>query len=205
MSAASQAKRAFRAYYREYSGSDFFDVDIWDGAMWTNLLHWEENHGGTPLSLDLASDLGEDDLQVRFRYAGPGWDWYAQVDDVSMTACSWYSVELSPDAQQSDAPGSDVVYSVQITNTGSTIDTFDLATSGNSWTTVLSDASVTLAAGASTTVDVTVSIPAGANDGDSDSVIVTATSQGNGTQSATAVLQTTAELPMLYLPAIFKP
>ncbi len=205
LSAASQANLDFRAYYREYSGSDFFDVDIWDGAMWTNLLHWEENHGGTPLSLDLASYLGEDDLQVRFRYAGPGWDWYAQVDDVSMTACSWYSVELSPDAQQSDAPGSDVVYSVQITNTGSTIDTFDLATSGNSWTTVLSDASVMLAAGASTTVDVTVSIPAGANDGDSDSVIVTATSQGNGTQSATAVLQTTAELPMLYLPAIFKP
>ena len=205
LSDASYASLDFRAYYREYSGSDFFDVDIWDGASWSNLLHWDETHSGTELSFDLASYIGQSDLQVRFRYAGPGWDWYAQVDDVSLQACAWYSVELSPDAQQSDSPGTDVVYPLQITNTGSTTDTFDLATSGNSWTTVLSDTSVNLGSGASTTVDVTVSIPAGANGGDSDIVTVTATSQGNGSQSATALLETTVADNGVYLPVILKP
>jgi hypothetical protein len=209
LSGATSASLDLRAYYDDLNIiTDFFDIDVWNGTSWTTELHWDEDHSATALSLDLSSYLGISDVLVRFRYAGDGYDWYAEVDDISLL-CTVYGVELSPDAQQSGAPGDDVAYSVQITNTGSSSDTFDLALGGNSWTTALSDSSVTLAAGTSTTVDVTVSIPSGANNGDNDVVTVTATSQANPSQSATVQLETTADVATssydVFLPAIFKP
>jgi len=85
--------------YQNLAGLDFLDVDITTdgGSNWTNLLSWNEDHPvgglfaapGEAVSLDLAAYLGEPNVQVRWHYYDPNtgdWDWYAQVDNVALTA-----------------------------------------------------------------------------------------------------------------------
>ncbi len=75
---------------------DYFDLDIStdNGGSWTNLLHWIDDHGaqgdlpGETVSVDLSAYAGQTVL-VRWRFYDllrEAWDWYAQVDDVSL-AC----------------------------------------------------------------------------------------------------------------------
>ncbi|MBE2199715.1 MAG: hypothetical protein IAE79_13960 [Anaerolinea sp.] len=121
-----------------------------------------------------------------------------------------FGVTLSGDMAASGEVGTTVTYTIQITNTGNVVDTFDLTATGGAWTTTLGSSSVTLAAGASVSVVVEVDIPAGAADGDSDAVTITATSQSDPGASDTLTLTTTAvvtEPPMsyIYLPFIIKP
>jgi len=82
-----------------------------------------------------------------------------------------------------------VIYSLRVTNTGNCADTFDLALSGNQWTT---DAPVTvgpLASGVGADVPVTVTVPLDAACGDGDAVTVGLTSQGDGTSTASSLLR----------------
>ena len=80
-------------------GADVLEVDITTdgGSNWTNLLSWNEDHPvgglfaapGEAVSIDLAAYLGEPEVQVRWHYYNPAsgdWDWYAQVDNVAVTA-----------------------------------------------------------------------------------------------------------------------
>jgi uncharacterized membrane protein len=116
-----------------------------------------------------------------------------------------YGVELDPDGAMTDLAGATVTYTLYITNTGNTADTFNLAATGNSWTTTLSDSSVSLNVGESTMVWVTVDIPTGGvADGDMDVATVTATSAGDSGVSASATLTTTAEVDgyFIYLPFV---
>jgi hypothetical protein len=118
-----------------------------------------------------------------------------------------YGVELDPDGAMTDLAGATVTYTLYITNTGNTADTFNLAATGNSWTTTLSDSSVSLNVGESTMVWVTVDIPTGGvADGDMDVATVTATSAGDSGVSASATLTTTAEVEgyFIYLPFVAK-
>ncbi len=82
----------YLANYQNYANEDFLDVDISTdgGATWTNILSWNEDHGGMralpgeAVSLDLAAYIGMSDLQLRWRYHDPevdDWEWYAQIDD----------------------------------------------------------------------------------------------------------------------------
>lgn len=103
-----------------------------------------------------------------------------------------YGVLLSPDTSETGLPGETVTHTVQITNTGSTTDTFDLAVSGETWATAL-PSSVTLAGGANTTVEVAVEIPISALGNEGDTAVLTATSQGDPNESDTAQLTTTAQ------------
>ncbi len=86
------------ANYQNYANLDFLDVDISvDGGAWTNVLRWNEDHGGlrsTPgeaVSLDLTGFLaGATSYQLRWHYYDPNtgdWDWYAQIDDVKAGGC----------------------------------------------------------------------------------------------------------------------
>jgi uncharacterized repeat protein (TIGR01451 family) len=113
--------------------------------------------------------------------------------DSAVTVPDVYGVTVAPptDAASGD-PGSAVTYTLVVTNTGNTVDTFTLSTSGDSWTTVVPASVGPLAAGASATVVVTVTVDGGAACGDSDGVTVTATSQGSGTESDSSTLTTSA-------------
>lgn len=95
----ASASLDYLANFRNYvEGADTLDVDITTdgGNSWTNLLSWSEDHGGfrsapgEAVSIDLGAYLGEPDVQVRWHYYNPNtggdWDWYAQVDNVSLTA-----------------------------------------------------------------------------------------------------------------------
>jgi uncharacterized membrane protein len=100
-----------------------------------------------------------------------------------------------------------VTYTLHVTNTGNTVDTFDLAVSGNTWPTTASAGTVTLNVGESTEVTVVVDIPSTAADGEMDSAAVTATSQSDTSATDVATLMTTAVSAgpsTLYLPVVIK-
>lgn len=91
---ASNSSLAFTANYRDLSstGGDLFEVDYSTdgGANWTNILSWNESHGGTSgppgedVSLDTSALDGLAGAQFRYHYydaVDTGWDWYIVVDD----------------------------------------------------------------------------------------------------------------------------
>ncbi|MHC4618927.1 MAG: DUF11 domain-containing protein, partial [Planctomycetota bacterium] len=112
---------------------------------------------------------------------------------LTTSANAVYGVTVAPPADSASGdPGTDVAYTLWVTNTGNCADTFTLSKSGETWTTVLPASVGPLAAGVSTTVAVTVTVDGGAACGDSDGVTVTATSQGGGTESDSSTLTTSA-------------
>ncbi len=93
---ATAASFNYLVNYQNFGALDFLDLDISTdgGATWTNLLSWNEDHGGfrsppgEAVAIDLNAYVGEEDVQLRWRYYDPNagdWDWYAQVDDASLS------------------------------------------------------------------------------------------------------------------------
>jgi hypothetical protein len=117
-----------------------------------------------------------------------------------------YSLMLSEGMSVSGEVGTSVVYEVRLTSTGNITAAYDLVAT-SAWSADLSDDTVFLDAGGSTTVYVTVDIPLNAIDGAVSAVILTATSQNNPGVSASVTLTTTAVVPMknIYLPFVRKP
>jgi cysteine-rich repeat protein len=83
--------------YQNLSNRDFLNLDlsIDGGSNWINMLSWNEDHPvgglnngtGESVSLDLTYYAGESDVKLRWHYFNPNssdWDWYAQIDDVSL-------------------------------------------------------------------------------------------------------------------------
>jgi uncharacterized membrane protein len=198
--------------------ADTFNLDVF-GSTWTT----------TPVSTSVSLDPGES-ASVTVDVGIPGNAGDGDTDTATITATSTgdttvsdsvdltttavvnavYGVSVSPDDAATGAPGSTVTYTVWITNEGNVADTFDLSLGSSVWTAVLSDATITLNAGAAGSVTVVVSIPANAADGDDDSVTVTAVSQSDASATDSATLTTTAEVigPVtytIYLPIILKP
>lgn len=91
------ASLTFTANYQNFANADFFQVGVSTdgGGSWTNLLSWNEDHGGfraTPgedVNLDIGSYAGQPSVMFRFHYFDPNegdWDLYVQVDDVVVNA-----------------------------------------------------------------------------------------------------------------------
>jgi len=110
---------------------------------------------------------------------------------VQMTVVRYEPVLTPTVASMSGDPDTTVVYTLTLTNNGTTTDTFDLVATGNVWTTTVPATVGPLAAGTSTDLPVEVEIPFNAHSGDQDIATVTVTSQSDPEQSASSTLTTT--------------
>lgn len=99
---AKSASVTYQVDYQNFGDLDFLDLDIStdNGATWTNLLSWNEDHppgglfvvAGETATVDLSAYVGYDKVKLRWRYYDPNtgdWDWYAQVDDVGLSCDTW--------------------------------------------------------------------------------------------------------------------
>ncbi len=91
-------------------GSSRLDVEISvdGGSTWTVLQTFSANTSdqgpGTPVNISLATYDGQN-AQLGFRYVSPGWNWWAQVDQIVVSGTpDWLS--LSPDNGTVAASGS---------------------------------------------------------------------------------------------------
>jgi hypothetical protein len=114
-------------------------------------------------------------------------------------------VEIAPPtAAGSGYPGSVVIYTLTVTNTGDYSDTVTLTARGV-WTPTLSTYSVAwLGPGLSESVTVTVVIPLTATHGASDMAVVTATSTISSTMSRVSQVMTTVRWHTIYLPLVMR-
>lgn len=115
-----------------------------------------------------------------------------------------FGVALEPlvDAKAGN-PGENLTYTLQVTNTGTTTDTFDVTVGGHTWPTTATTPAGPLAAGASANVTVTVHIPTNAGRGETDTATITITSRGDDSKQASVTLVTTTKHAM-FLPLIVK-
>ncbi len=98
----------FVVSYR-HLGSSRLDIDVAaDGGAWSTIQSYTADLSpqgpGEPQSLPL-DDFSGQAAQVRFRYVAPGWDWWAQVDQIEISGeVDW--LEVSPDAGNVSEAGS---------------------------------------------------------------------------------------------------
>jgi carboxypeptidase T len=110
-----------------------------------------------------------------------------------VTTASFHGLVMTPSSSAGTAdPGAQVTHTLRVTNTGNLTDTFDVAVSGNAWATSAASRVGPLAASVSAPVNVVVTVPASALAGTKDAARITLTSRGDPSQSAGAVLTTTA-------------
>ncbi len=114
------------------------------------------------------------------------------VVPVTLTVVSYGVALNAPLPTQSGDPATTITYTLRLTNTGGTSDTFNLSKSSSLWTSDLPASVGPLAANAGIDVPVVVHIPANADAGATDVVTVTATSIGDVSQSASVALTTQA-------------
>ncbi|MFK7804162.1 MAG: choice-of-anchor J domain-containing protein [Anaerolineae bacterium] len=119
--------------------------------------------------------------------------------------------EISVDkSEQTAFLGETVTYTVGITNNGNVPATYTVSTSGNSWNTTKSAATLMLDEGASGKVEIKVTVPADEEDGVTDSVTLMVTDQDDSTQYSMVQLKTEADIrpvssdPLIFLPLIVR-
>lgn len=114
-----------QAYYRDYAtdADDNFTIDVWNGDSWENLLLWSTDHlTGESLSLDLSPYAGQSDVQLRFGYTGKLWDYYAQVDEISLL-CGNVTMAIDPTTITDSAVADEVLtHTVTIAHEGELFD-----------------------------------------------------------------------------------
>jgi parallel beta-helix repeat protein len=105
------------------------------------------------------------------------------------------SISISP-SSNSGTPGTKLVYTMNITNTGGATDTFDLSVQGGTeWSPELSSSRLTLDSGASGEVTLDVTVPTWAPTGLSTNITVTATSETDLAVSASTSCRAIVSAP----------
>jgi serine protease AprX len=106
-----------------------------------------------------------------------------------------YGVAVSDESSQTGQPGSIVTYTLHLTNTGITTDSFTIDLGPAQWpTTIAFTSTAVLSANESVPVTVTVLIPAEALAYTFDTVAITATSHTKAQRSAATTITTSAEV-----------
>lgn len=125
---------------------------------------------------------------------------------ITASGAATFGVSIaSPQSNKSGPRGSQVVYTLIITNTGNALDTFTLSKSAVQWPTDLNPATVgPLALQGTATVYATVTIPSLVSLNASDTVTITATSQGNTSIKSSVALKTSVLTYPMYLPLVRK-
>jgi uncharacterized membrane protein len=101
--------------------------------------------------------------------------------------------------------GTSISYTLALVNLSSMEDSFDIEITGNAWQTSAPPGPIgPLSPGGSVTVTVTVTVPESALHGDQDVATITVISQGDPARTATAVISTTARVPVAYFPLVQK-
>ena len=127
---------------------------------------------------------------------------YTVFGDPALKFPSPYGLSVSPtSAEQQASPGTQLNYTIQISNTGSLPDTIDLAVEGNTWPTVLSSNQINLDPGQTADVVVSVEIPADIFGGITDTAIIQVRSDGDAAEDKSVTLNSIAlikiRLPMM--------
>jgi uncharacterized membrane protein len=126
---------------------------------------------------------------------------------LTTTARAVYSVSVFPSiGAQSGPPGSTVIHTLRVTNTGNCAETFTIDVSHFTWATSAPASVGPLLPGAGVPIEIRVDIPATALDEEADGALVTATSQSNSAVADSSALTTVAEAEgrMIFLPLIVK-
>jgi len=198
LSSVPTATLSFIGAYNDIGSGDYFEVLVSDngGGSWTQELYWTSDHDaygpGEAVDIDLTPYVGSPNVIVSFHYYASGWDWYALVDQVVVRTPPPPLAFTPTSASGAGCQGTDVLYDLELTNQAGYTDTFDINVMGNDWDTTLSDTSLYLADGVSSTLAVTVTIPFYAFTGQTDVAQIQATGQTTPTDSATAIVETTA-------------
>ena len=80
---ASAATLQFRYDYNNLSSSESADVlmSTDGGANWDLLSHWNADQRGPAQFSQVVATNGSDQVQFKWHYVAPGWDWWWEVDD----------------------------------------------------------------------------------------------------------------------------
>jgi len=105
----------YQANYQNYANQDFLDLDIRVNGeeKWTNLLHWNEDHGqlygkGELVKVELEKHLqNASSFQLRWHHTTTGTEgWYTQLDNVELLEEAHPWLTVSPAAGTLPARGS---------------------------------------------------------------------------------------------------
>jgi len=152
------------------------------------------------VSVPLDAAAGASDLaQITFTSPLPG----AQQDAISLqtTANTVYDLAAAatPNAQTGLAWGVPVTYTLSLTNTGNTTDTFDISVVSG-WQVDFEPLAGPLGQGEEMLLTIVVYVPLGISSGQIDTAVVTITSQGNTSHQVQMTLTTTTQWHCIYLP-----
>jgi len=82
----------FKSDFNDFLNRDdgYIDISVDGGVTWTNVFHYEKDDFRGPRTevVDISAFAGEESVLLRFHYTAPAWDWWWQVDDVSITGFS---------------------------------------------------------------------------------------------------------------------
>lgn len=110
----STANLSFYHHFRSFSNqTGLVDISTDGGGTWTNLLTYAGSNVGTPTafaneSFNLASYLGQTNLQIRFKFTAT-WGWFWALDNIKVTGTRQpqivWNTQASPVANGVAVPG----------------------------------------------------------------------------------------------------